>query len=393
MNILHISPYFPALEANHAGGVCMGKHIEALRDKHQVYVLTFVASEFDEKLSMTRNGDFRYKTVKINRWTRMFHIILEPWMPAYFAARSSLRFAVKLIWMVKKYKIQAIHAEYASMGQYMWIKRLYSDLKFNLVEHDMTAQSYERKLQECRGWRKIYYGYQLKRVLKKEKIYCTKADCVFTLNDKDRRLIKEQYGREKCEVLNPFYGMDDALLEGRIETEKKEYANICFLGQMRRDENYLAAMRLIHIAERVKEQIPELQVYIVGNQPPEELKRQENDYIHVTGFVDDVDDYLKRAQLGVFPLELGAGIKLKVLRSMAVGTPVITTMVGAEGIDENGEVVELAETDEEFSEKIKMYLEEPAMLQKKAKESREYVKAHFGWKKSERILEGVYGGQ
>ena len=47
MNILHISPYFPSTKANHAGGVCMGKEIETLQKWHQVYVLTFEASEFD----------------------------------------------------------------------------------------------------------------------------------------------------------------------------------------------------------------------------------------------------------------------------------------------------------------------------------------------------------
>ena len=50
MNILHISPYFPSTKANHAGGVCMGKEIETLQKWHQVYVLTFEASEFDAGL-------------------------------------------------------------------------------------------------------------------------------------------------------------------------------------------------------------------------------------------------------------------------------------------------------------------------------------------------------
>ena len=391
MNILHISPYFPALEANHAGGVCMGKQIETLQKQHQVYVLTFVASEFDERLKAAHKNDFHYQSVKINRWSRLFHVVLEPWMPNYFAARSSLRFAIRLIWMVKMYHIQAIHGEYASMGQYMWIKRLYPHLQFNMTEHDMTAQSYERKLRDSSGWKKYYIRHQLDRILKKEKKYCTMADCLFTFNQKDRYLIEKKYGRKDCKVLNPYYGINDDILEGAVEADRKEYASICFLGQMGRDENYLAAMRLIRIAGIVKGQIPELTVYIVGNEPPEELRKQENDYIHITGFVDDVDEYLKRAKLAVFPLELGAGIKLKVLRSMAMGTPVITTMVGAEGIDENGEVVELAETDDEFAVRITAYLDNPQMLREREEKSRQYVKDHFGWKISEKLLEEIYG--
>lgn len=391
MNILHISPYFPELGTNHAGGVCMGKEIETLRTWHQVYVLTFAASEFDRKLKEKYRADSRYDTVAINRWTRLFHVIAAPWMPNYFAARSSFRFAWKLIWAVRRHKIDVIHGEYASMGQYLWIKKLYPHIKFNLVEHDMTAQSYQRKLRDSRGWRRAYVGWQLERILKKENQYCMKADNIFTFNQKDRRLIEKHYGRKDCKVLNPFLGIGDEVLERAVDTEKRECGSICFLGQMGRPENHQAAMKLVRIAKRVRERVPELQVYIVGNQPSEELKREENDFIHVTGFVDDVDEYLERAQMAVFPLEQGAGIKMKVLRSLAMGTMVITTMVGAEGIDEEGKVIELAETDEEFADRIERYLGKPELTEEKGNKSREYIQEHFGWKVSEKVLEEVYG--
>jgi glycosyltransferase involved in cell wall biosynthesis len=328
---------------------------------------------------------------------------LEPWMPNYFAARSSLRFAWKMITLIRRYHIDAVHAEYASMGQYLWIRTLFPGLQFNMTEHDMTAQSYERKLTTCHGLKKWYMQSQLSKVLRKEKQYCGKVDHLFTFNEKDRRLIAERYHRPDCLVLNPYYGISDELLEKPLNdgiSEDRNAAkpqgqeaeqNICFLGQMGRDENYLAAMRLIRIAKEVKPQFPALHVYIVGNQPPEDLKAQENEYIHVTGFVDDVDIYLRHADVAVFPLTLGAGIKLKVLRSLAMGTPVITTSVGAEGIDETGQVVKLAESDEEIKEALTDCLNHPERLQSWGERSREFVKKYFGWKKSEEVLADVYG--
>ena len=391
MNILHISPYFPSTKANHAGGVCMGKEIETLKKWHQVYVLTFEASEFDAGLKKEYAGDDHYHSVKINKFTRMVHVALEPWMPNYFAARSSFRFSWKLICLVKKYKIDAIHAEYASMGQYLWIRRLFPNLKFHITEHDMTAQSYERKVKDSHGIKKAYLKFQLERILKKEGSYCRKADRVFTFNLKDKKLIKEKYGIQNCQVLNPYYGIEDEVIENAEPEAQIQPYTICFLGQMGRDENYQAAMRLITIAEKVKKQIPELQLYIVGNKPPEKLKQKENTWIHVTGFVEDVDIYLKTAALAVFPLTLGAGIKLKVLRSLALGTPVITGRVGAEGIDENYQVIIPAETDEEYEKQITEYLNDPEKCTFKVAESRDYIKEHFSWKISERILEEVYG--
>lgn len=391
MNILHISPYFPSLRANHAGGVCMGKEIETLKKRHNIYVLTFIASKYDKYLREEHVGDYHYHGIKVTRFTRLLHVAAEPWMPNYFAARSSLRFSCMMIYMVKRYKIDVIHAEYASMGQYIWIKKLFPGLKFNLTEHDMTAQSYERKVEESCGIKKIYTAYQLKQILKREKEYCTKADYLFTLNRKDKRLIAERYGREDCTVINPYYGIDDEILYGDVDDVNKVDGTICFLGQMAREENYLAAMRLIEIAARVRVKVPQLQLYIVGNQPPETLRAMENEFVHVTGFVEDVDAYLERAQLAVFPLTLGAGIKLKVLRSLAVGTPVITGKVGAEGIDEAGEVIVLAETDEEYEKQIIYFLRQDIRRRKVAREGRRYIREHFGWHTSERVLLNVYG--
>lgn len=391
MNILHLSPYFPSLEANHAGGVCMGKQIESLSKWNHVYVLTFVASEYDHKLKEKFGSSGTCQSVKIGRITRLFHMLMEPWMPNYFAARSSLRFSIRLIYMVKKYKIDAIHAEYASMGQYYWIKHFFPDLKFNMTEHDMTAQSYMRKIEKSCGIQKIYMKNQLKKILKKEGKYCIQADHLFTFNQKDKRLIEKYYGRSSCEVLNPYYGLEEETIYQSVDDHQKEPFSICFLGQMGRDENYLAAIRLIEIARKVKKQIPELQVYIVGNQPPQQLKQKENDFIHVTGFVEDVDSYLRRSTIAVFPLTLGAGIKLKVLRSLALGLPVITGRVGAEGIDEEGDVIVMAETDEEYEQKIIHLLRREDFRKEISEKGRLFIQKRFSWEISERILSDTYG--
>ena len=126
----------------------------------------------------------------------------------------------------------------------------------------MTAQSYERKVGDSHGLKKAYLGFQLGRVLEKEGKYCKKADRVFTFNQKDKRLIEEKYHVQNCQVLNPYYGIEDDVVgndvaESRMtkskgikaadpETGTQPYT-LCFLGQMGRDENYQAAMRLITI--------------------------------------------------------------------------------------------------------------------------------------------------
>lgn len=390
MNVLHISPYLPSLETNHAGGVCMGRQIETLREWNQVYVLTFIASDFDQGIATKLKKDARYHFVKLYKWSKVLHVLLEPWLPAYFAARSSLRFSMKLIWCVRHYHIDVIHAEYAAMAQYQWICHLFPRLRYYMTEHDVTTQSYERKVEQEQGWKKRYLSYQIRRLYHYEKIYCHRSDAVMTFSYKDKLLLEKQYGVSGIYVLNPYFGIEEDMMR-EPQCQEKERSRLCFLGQMGREENAVAAKSLIRLGERLKNAGYPVSIYIVGNNPPPELKLLESDGVHITGFVEDVDEYILKSGIAVFPLTLGAGIKLKVLRSLALGTPVVTTNIGAEGIDEEGRILLLAKTESEFEQIIvgvmNMGEKEYCDL---CKNGQEYAKSYFGWKRSEQVLRRLY---
>jgi glycosyltransferase involved in cell wall biosynthesis len=78
---------------------------------------------------------------------------------------------------------------------------------------------------------------------------------------------------------------------------------------------------------------PDLQFTIVGRDPTPEVRALASDRIHVTGTVDDVRPFFKSAVAAVVPLRSGSGTRLKILESMAASVPVVSTQLGAEGID------------------------------------------------------------
>lgn len=408
----------------------MGRQIETLRAQgHDVTVLSFIASAFDQKLADDLRGDQRYDFVKLHPMSRLLHAALAPWLPACFAARTSLRFACKLLYHIRHDRIEAIHAEYAVMGQYQWILRFAPHLRFIMTEHDVTLQSYERKCRQQRGPLLWFFRWQTWRVRVCEARYLRRAERVLTFSEKDKDLLLSYYGLRKVFVLHPYFGIEDADIEkgekarreavlhravgaGDSSLEKvgnrdgnesrsrstfdvqKEPSEICFLGQMGRRENADAAARLIRLCAKLREEGLQLHLSIIGNAPPEALcaaARAAGSFVEVTGFVEDVDAWLVRAKLAVFPLTEGAGIKLKVLRSMALGVPVITTAIGAEGIDEGGEVLCLAETDEDFLRKMHalLALEQPA-YEALCQRSRRYVRRNFAWGQSETVLAELY---
>ncbi|WP_394523283.1 glycosyltransferase family 4 protein [Lacrimispora sp. JR3] len=367
----------------------MGKEVDTLKKWNRVFILTFITSKFDHDIAVKYKNDYFYKTVNINKWTKLLHVLFLPILPNFFAARSSIRFAFHIITMIKKNNIEAVHAEYSSMGQYFGLIRwLFPSIKINLVEHDVTIQSYERMRDSAAGIIKFYYEWQCKLIKKAEASYCRKADTVIVFNEKDKSLIQKYYKIKDVRVLNPYYGIDEKIEFQSNYTNKGK--NICFLGQMSRKENYEAAYRLIQISKLIKKNIPDLQVYIVGNNPPQCLKAEENEYIHVTGYVEKVDSYILKCQLAVFPLLLGAGIKLKVLRSLALGVPVITGKIGAEGIDEEGKIIVLAESNTEYQLAVEELLNDDKKRQALSEKSKVYAINNFGWEKSIKTLRSLY---
>jgi glycosyltransferase involved in cell wall biosynthesis len=101
----------------------------------------------------------------------------------------------------------------------------------------------------------------------------------------------------------------------------------------------------------IRTQLPGTQLWFVGkNSNPQMLEWNGKDGITVTGMVDDVKQYLARAMVSIAPLFVGTGTKLKILEALAAGVPVVTTTLGAEGIDAtNGVDILLADTAREFA--------------------------------------------
>jgi polysaccharide biosynthesis protein PslH len=84
----------------------------------------------------------------------------------------------------------------------------------------------------------------------------------------------------------------------------------------------------------LKQAIPNLQVLIVGKDPAPEVKTySQHPGVIVTGGVPDVRPYYKRAWVQIVPLRIGGGTRLKIVESLGIGTPVVSTRIGAQGLD------------------------------------------------------------
>ena len=102
--------------------------------------------------------------------------------------------------------------------------------------------------------------------------------------------------------------------------------------------------------------------------------------IIVTGTVPDVRPYYADASAVLVPLRTGSGTRLKILEAMAAGVPVISTPLGAEGIDVNpGKDILLTATPEQFIESIERILKTPELSQSIAAAARQLMQERYDW--------------
>ncbi len=127
--------------------------------------------------------------------------------------------------------------------------------------------------------------------------------------------------------------------------------------------------------------VPNLKVLIVGHLPPPEIQALAAlPGVTVTGSVPDVRPYIGRSWLLAVPLRLGGGTRLKIVEAMASGLPVVSTTVGAQGINAtDGDQLLLADASEHFVQQTIRLLHDAALRQRVAAQGRALVPAEYSW--------------
>jgi glycosyltransferase involved in cell wall biosynthesis len=147
--------------------------------------------------------------------------------------------------------------------------------------------------------------------------------------------------------------------------------------------------------ERLRATCPDVQYDIVGARPPRRLRRLAREHSGVTlhGYVADTSHFWVSAGALAVPLLAGGGTRVKILEAMAMGVPVVSTSLGAEGLAvRHGEHVLLADTPVEFAEACAAVLRDRALAQRLTERAYQLVLERYDAPIALRALDRVYSG-
>jgi glycosyltransferase involved in cell wall biosynthesis len=168
---------------------------------------------------------------------------------------------------------------------------------------------------------------------------------------------------------------------------------LIFTGVMDYAPNEDAALYLIdHILPLLRPVVPGLQILIAGRDPTPALRKrgEQHPEVVVTGFVEDMRDYLEKATLFVAPLRYGAGMQNKIQEALAMQVPVVTTPIVADGLRTatgNGAPLCVADGPPAFANAIVSLLTQEAERARMAQAGRRFAEEHFVWQQSAAQLE------
>jgi glycosyltransferase involved in cell wall biosynthesis len=146
--------------------------------------------------------------------------------------------------------------------------------------------------------------------------------------------------------------------------------------------NYDAMLYFIEeIFPIIQQKRPSVRLRIVGKNPPEILKKKRNQHIEITGFVSDVRPYIQQSDLYVVPLRMGGGTRLKILQAMAMKIPIISTTIGAEGLEAvDGDHLLLRDDPQSFAEATLELMDHSTLKKQLAESAYQFVREEYDWK-------------
>jgi glycosyltransferase involved in cell wall biosynthesis len=129
---------------------------------------------------------------------------------------------------------------------------------------------------------------------------------------------------------------------------------VLFLGSMDWEPNIDGVQYFVDaIWPAIRAAVPGVRFQVVGRSPAASVRRLASDDVQIVGTVPSVLEYLHRAAAVVVPLRVGGGTRLKIYEAMGAGKAVISTTIGAEGLDyHNGRDILIADTPDAFAQKV-----------------------------------------
>ena len=297
--------------------------------------------------------------------------------------------------LIVKDKYDLVHFDHIHTAQYI---NDINDIPSVIDEHNIEFKILERCVNpESNIFKKLIFKQQASKMSKFEASIATEASCCLTVSELDKvELLKLAHNNVKVEIIPN--GVDTDYFSSAQKTDNKllglKEDALVFTGSMDWLPNSDAVEYFCaDILPLIWQKKPETKFYVVGKNPPEKIKKlgHKDKRIIITGMVSDVRPFIIKSKVFVVPLRIGGGTRLKILEALSMQKAVVSTTIGAEGIDIiDGRHILLADKPKDFSNKVISLLEDLELTNNLGKQGRKLVLEKYDWQIIGKSLLEIY---
>ncbi len=236
---------------------------------------------------------------------------------------------------------------------------------------------------------KVAYWTQQLAFQRYERVLSPKFDAVTCTSDIDAAVFQRHCSEDIIEIIPN--GVDVTHYQPNFSAEVS--AHLIYIGSMDWYPNEDAVSFFAdEVLPRIQERVTDVRFSIVGGNPSARVQKlAEREGVVVTGRVREIKPYFAEATVFVVPLRIGSGTRLKILEALAMGKAIVSTSVGAEGLDlKNGEEIFIADEPEAFADAVTRLLTDTSLRRRIGENGRARVEQDYDWRSIGEKLHQLY---
>lgn len=292
---------------------------------------------------------------------------------SYHVSRFSNRdFAAKLMHILQEETFDVIQAEMLYTTVYLDIIRKYSNAPVILRAHNIEHLIWKRQAENCRNPLKRHYLNHLFLTLRNYELsVLNKVDGIVAITPVDALAMARL--AKNVPLLSVPFGIDTSAYSD--PPPPPSGVDLFHIGSMNWPPNAEGIRWFLNeVWPEIHRTLPGIRLFLAGRMMPDWLLHLRTGGVVIVGEVPDAREFMQKHAVMVVPLLSGSGIRIKIVEAMASGKAVISTGIGAEGIEyTNGENMLIADSREEFIKAIHAVVSTPGLKEKLGENARKLI--------------------
>jgi len=301
----------------------------------------------------------------------------------------SAAFGQKLAEVLSHQPFDIIQLESLFMTPYLDVIRKHSKAKVVMRAHNAEHVIWQRLADsEKPGWRKWYYRLLVNRLKKYETQTLNNLDAILAITPDDEKIFRIMGFNGPVAVVPVSIDLPGS------RTTANTFEKLCLfhLGSM----DWLPNIEGVNwfLSEcwpLINREHPNLKLFLAGRGFPDSIRRKKMANVICEGEIVDAAAYMDDKPIMIVPLLSGSGMRVKIIQGMAAGKVILSTSIGAEGIEcLNGKNILIADTPEQMAEAVRYCLANKEALASISREAQQLVADKYSVKAIGEKLDGFY---